>query len=139
YGIGNESGQKLSLQLASSLKATVIQTREVAAGESVGYGRRGILSKDSVIATVSIGYADGYDRRFGNGVGEMILGDATVHTVGDICMDMTMLDVTGVEVREGDEVTVFGAVEKLAETIDTIPYELLTGISQRVKRVYYYG
>jgi len=139
YGIGNEGSQMLSLQPASSLKTTVIQTRKVAAGESVGYGRHGLLSKDSVIATVSIGYADGYDRRFGNGVGQMIIGDAAVHTVGDICMDMTMLDVSGLEVREGDEVTVFGDVEKLAKTIDTIPYELLTGISQRVKRVYYYG
>jgi len=139
YGIGNEGGQMLFLQPASSLKTTVIQTRKVAAGESVGYGRRGLLSRDSVIATVSIGYADGYDRRFGNGVGQMTIGNATVRTVGDICMDMTMLDVSGLDVKEGDEVTVFGNVEKLAKTIGTIPYELLTGISQRVKRVYYYG
>lgn len=139
YGIGNEGGQTLSLQPASSLKTTVIQIRKVAAGESVGYGRKSRLSKDSVIATVSIGYADGYDRRFGNGVGQMIIGNTTVQTVGDICMDMTMLDVSDLKVNEGDEVTVFGDVEKLAKTIGTIPYELLTGVSQRVKRVYYYG
>lgn len=139
YGIGNEGGQSLSLQPASSLKTTVIQTRQVPAGESVGYGRNGMLTKDSTIATVSIGYADGYDRRFGNGVGQMRIGNTTVPTVGDICMDMTMLDISGLEVREGDEVIVFGDVEKLAGTIGTIPYELLTGISQRVKRVYYYG
>jgi alanine racemase len=140
YGIGENQGrQDLPLQSASSLKATVIQTRQVPAGESVGYGRRGILTKDSTIATVSIGYADGYDRRFGNGVGQMVIAGTTVPTVGDVCMDMTMVDVSGLQVREGDEVTVFGDVEKLAKTINTIPYELLTGISQRVKRVYYYG
>lgn len=139
YGIGNDGGPSLSLQQASSLKTTVIQIRKVPAGESVGYGRNGRVTKESVIATVSIGYADGYDRRFGNGVGQMIIGDVPVRTIGDICMDMTMLDVSGLEVQEGDEVTVFGDVEKLAASIGTIPYELLTGISQRVKRVYYYG
>ena len=139
YGIGNEGGQMLALQPASFLKTTVIQTRQVPAGETVGYGRRGVITKDSVIATVGIGYADGYNRRFGNGVGQMTVNGTTVPTVGDICMDMTMLDVSGLDVKEGDEVTVFGDVEKMAASIDTIPYELLTGISQRVKRVYYYG
>src|SRR5690606_27013215 len=123
YGIGNDSGQILSLQPASSLKSTVIQTRKVAAGESVGYGRRGRLSRDSVIATVSIGYADGYDRRFGNGVGQMIVRDTTVHTVVDICIDMTMLDVTGLEVKEGDEVAACGNVEKLATCTGTSAHE----------------
>lgn len=139
YGIGNENGRAGSLQQASSLKTTVIQLRKVPAGETVGYGRKGRIDKDSTIATVGIGYADGYDRRFGNGVGHMLIGNNPVATVGDVCMDMTMLDVTGIDVQEGDEVTVFGDVEALAKSIGTIPYELLTGISHRVKRVYFYG
>ncbi|SKB56359.1 alanine racemase [Parapedobacter luteus] len=139
YGVHNEGHKALVLQQASTLKTTITQIREVPAGESVGYNRSGMLTKDSTIATVNIGYADGYDRRFGNGVGSMMVKGKTVPTVGDICMDMTMLDVSGVDAREGDEVIVFGDVDRLAKTIGTIPYELLTGISQRVKRVYYYG
>ncbi len=136
YGIGGEA--PIPLHPASTLKTNIAQIHRVPAGESVGYGRKGVLLVDSRIATVSIGYADGYDRRFGNGVGRMSIGGKEVPTVGDICMDMTMLDVTGVDAKEGDEVVVFGDVEQMAKAIGTIPYELLTGISQRVKRVYYY-
>lgn len=139
YGVDGNYDSRIQLQAASTLKAVVTQIRRVAAGESVGYNRHGMLIRDSTIATVNIGYADGYDRRFGNGVGHMILRGHMVHTVGDICMDMTMLDITDVEADEGDEVVVFGDVVQLAQTIGTIPYELLAGISQRVKRVYYYG
>src|SRR5690606_25472988 len=92
----------------------------------------------SVIATVNIGYADGYDRRFGNGVGYMLVNGAKAQTVGDICMDMTMLDLNNIDASVGDEVIVFDDIEKQATAIGTIPYELLTGISQRVKRVYHY-
>ena len=93
------------------------------------------------IATVKIGYADGYSRALGNGVGKMLLNGKLVPTIGKICMDMCMLDITGLDVSEEDEVIVFNdqlKVEEIARSINTIPYEILTGISQRVKRVYYY-
>ncbi|SEK65293.1 UDP-N-acetylmuramoyl-tripeptide--D-alanyl-D-alanine ligase [Parapedobacter koreensis] len=139
YGAGSKRSTTLQLQQASTLKTIITQIRQVPAGESVGYSRSGMLTKDSTIATVNIGYADGYDRRFGNGVGHMVVRGEKVPTVGDICMDMAMLDISGVDAREGDEVIVFGDVDQLAKAIGTIPYELLTGISQRVKRVYHYG
>lgn len=139
YGVENKTNSRLYLQQTGTLKTVITQVRRVQAGDSVGYGRRGRLVKESTIATVNIGYADGYDRRFGNGVGYMMVRGGKARTVGDICMDMTMLDLDGIDAKAGDEVVVFGDVEELASTIGTIPYELLTGISQRVKRVYYYG
>ena len=96
------------------------------------------MHRDSVIATVKIGYADGYDRRFGNGVGRMKINGHLVPTVGNICMDMCMLDITDIKAQEGDEVIVFPDLTLAAKQIGTIPYELLTGISSRVKRIYYY-
>ncbi len=93
------------------------------------------------IATVKIGYADGYNRAFGNGVGKMLINGKLVPTIGSICMDMTMLDITGIDVKAGDEAIVFDkehTIMQLAEEINTIPYEILTNISQRVKRVYFY-
>ncbi|MGB4844251.1 MAG: alanine racemase C-terminal domain-containing protein, partial [Ferruginibacter sp.] len=102
--------------------------------------RKGIASKDSVIATVRIGYADGYPRLLSNGVGKMLVSGNAVPVIGNVCMDMTMLDITGVDAAEGDEVIVFGAnlpVSQLAVLAQSIPYEILTGISQRVKRVYF--
>jgi len=139
YGIVSEEKRPLHLQQTSTLKTVITQIRRVPAMDSVGYGRHGRLTRESRIATVNIGYADGYDRRFGNGVGYMKVRGSKVWTVGDICMDMTMLDLGDIDAKEGDEVIVFGDVAELATTIGTIPYELLTGISQRVKRVYYYG
>lgn len=96
------------------------------------------MLRDSQIATVKIGYADGYPRRFGNGVGKMQIQGSKVPTVGSICMDMCMLDVTGLEVRVGDEVDVYPDINKAAADIQTIPYELLVNVSDRVKRIYYY-
>jgi alanine racemase len=93
------------------------------------------------IATVKIGYADGYCRGLGNGKGKMMVRGKIVSTIGKICMDMCMLDISGIEAVEGDEVIVFNdqiKVEDIARDLDTIPYEILTGISQRVKRIYYY-
>jgi alanine racemase len=93
------------------------------------------------IATVKIGYADGYTRSFGNGIGKMKINGQLVPTIGSICMDMCMLDVTGLNVKIGDEVIVFDAehtIVELAQQVNTIPYEILTNISQRVKRVYFY-
>lgn len=138
YGL--DSGSGLDLWPVMQLKTTITQIRQLAAGETVGYGRKGVLSRDSRIATVQIGYADGYDRRFGNGVGYMHVQNHKTPTIGDICMDMSMLDITDFPgIAEGDEVLVYGDVDQLAKRIDTIPYELLVNISQRVKRVYYYG
>lgn len=137
YGI-DTSGKGLGLQEVGMLKTTVTQLRHLPAGETVGYDRSGILHRQSKIATVKIGYADGYDRRLGNGVGKMAIGGHIVSTVGNVCMDMCMLDVTDIDVVEGQEVVVFPDIVQAAKDIGTIPYELLTGISSRVKRVYYY-
>ena len=110
-------------------------------GETVSYNRRGIALQDSIIATVRIGYADGYSRRFGNGTGKMLVNGQLAPVIGTVCMDMAMLDITDIkEAHEGDEVIIFGhqlPVEDVANSIGTIPYEIMTGISQRVKRVYW--
>ncbi|MGZ3751463.1 MAG: bifunctional UDP-N-acetylmuramoyl-tripeptide:D-alanyl-D-alanine ligase/alanine racemase [Mucilaginibacter sp.] len=130
-----------SLQPIASLKTSVSQVRKIQANDTVGYNRNGKLSHAGKIATVRIGYADGYLRAFGNGVGKMIVKGHLVPTVGNISMDMCTLDVSNIDVREGDEVTVFNeelTIEELAREIGTIPYEILTNISQRVKRVYFY-
>ncbi|WP_437918635.1 bifunctional UDP-N-acetylmuramoyl-tripeptide:D-alanyl-D-alanine ligase/alanine racemase [Sphingobacterium sp. LRF_L2] len=137
YGV--DMDHRLGLDTVSTLKTTITQIKELDAGETVGYDRKGVLKRVSRIATVKIGYADGYSRRFGNGVGSMLLNGQRVSTVGSICMDMCMLDVTDVAAREEDEVFVFPDLMEAAKAIDTIPYELLVNISSRVKRVYFYG
>lgn len=137
YGV--DMDRKLeNLEQVSTLRTTVTQLKDLKAGETVGYDRKGVLTRDSRIATVKIGYADGYNRRFGMGVGKMEIHGQQTATVGSICMDMCMLDVTGLDVREGDEVIVFPNVMQAAKDVGTIPYELLVNISGRVKRVYYY-
>jgi len=137
YGIDVER-HDLPIREASSLKTNVTQIKCLQASETVGYNRHGVLHRDSKIATIKIGYADGYDRRFGNGVGKMLVNGFLVPTIGDICMDMCMLDVTDIDVSEEDEVIVYPDIKLAAKSIGTIPYELLTSISQRVKRVYFY-
>ncbi len=140
YGVdGNETMQQ-QLHNVSTLKTTIAQLKEVKSGESVGYNRGSLTTRDSVIATVRIGYADGYPRNLSQGKGRMWVNGHLVPVIGNVCMDMTMLDVTGVPVQEGDTVVVFGEqlpVAQLAAWSGTIAYEILTGISQRVKRVYY--
>jgi alanine racemase len=129
------------LQPITSLKTSISQIKKIAAGETVGYGRKGVMTKDGAIATVRIGYADGYLRAFGNGVGNMLVKGVLVPTIGNVSMDMCMIDVSEVDAKEGDEVIVFNEqhrIEELAQQIGTIPYEILTNISQRVKRVYFY-
>lgn len=136
-GLKNNKG----LQTVAVLKTTITQVKHINANETVGYGRRGLLPGEGTIATVKIGYADGYNRAFGNGVGRMLIKGKLVPTVGVICMDMCMLDVTGLDVKTGDEVVVFNdqlTIAMLAKQIGTIPYEILTNVSQRVKRVYFY-
>ncbi|MEP7142206.1 MAG: bifunctional UDP-N-acetylmuramoyl-tripeptide:D-alanyl-D-alanine ligase/alanine racemase [Ferruginibacter sp.] len=140
YGVDSNADMQEKLKNVSTLKTTISQIKQVAAGQSVGYSRKGTVSKDTVIATVRIGYADGYPRILSNGEGKMWVNGSLVPVIGNVCMDMTMLDITGTGIREGDEVIVFGEalpVNELASGARTIPYEILTGISQRVKRVYY--
>jgi alanine racemase len=129
------------LKPIATLKTTVSQVKKVLAEETIGYNRNGSLRTDGKIATVRIGYADGYRRAFGNGVGKMLVNGVLVPTVGNVSMDMCMLDVSAAEVKEGDEVIVFNEqlrIEELAQQIGTIPYEILTNVSERVKRVYFY-
>lgn len=141
YGVDSAGSHQSELQSVATLRSTVAQIKRLKPGESVSYNRKGVVTKDSVIATVRIGYADGFSRRLGNGVGRMWIKNQLVPVIGTVCMDMTMIDVTGVEdVREGDDVIIFGKelpVQQLAAWAGTIPYEVMTGISQRVKRVYF--
>lgn len=141
YGIAHSGLMAGRLRTVSTLKTTVSQLRELPAGETVGYGRAGRVDSPRTIATVAIGYADGYMRCLGGGRGQMWLRGHLAPVIGQVCMDMVMLDVTGIPgVAEGDEVVVFGerpSLEELAAAAGTIPYELMTGVSQRVKRVYF--
>lgn len=139
YGV--DSANHLALDVVSTLKSTIAQVKQLKAGETVGYNRKGIVTKDSLIATVCIGYADGYRRELGNGRSHMFLHGQLVPVIGNVCMDMTMIDVTGIgNVQPGDEVEIFGkniSIQYIAKKCNTIPYEIMTGISQRVKRVYF--
>ncbi|WP_374164457.1 bifunctional UDP-N-acetylmuramoyl-tripeptide:D-alanyl-D-alanine ligase/alanine racemase [Arcticibacter sp. MXS-1] len=142
YGVDSVFGSSGSpLEPVARLKTSISQIKQLKKGDAVGYNRKGVMPHNGQVATVKIGYADGYDRKLGNGIGKMLVNGVPVPTIGNICMDMCMLDITGVEAREGDEVIVFNEqlpVQELARLLGTIPYEVLTGISQRVKRVYYY-
>ena len=139
YGI-DTGNSGMPLVEAVSLKTTIAQIRQVKAGESVGYGRKAILSRDSRIATIRLGYADGFPRALGNGKATVQIRGREYPTVGNVCMDMTMIDITGsAEIGLDDEVLVFGSghsIRKLAAAAGTIPYEIMTGISQRVPRIY---
>lgn len=138
YGFDMGTGG-LALEEVGQLRTTITQIKNLKAGDTVGYDRQGVLLRDSRIATVKIGYADGYDRRFGNGVGQMMVKGSLVPTVGHICMDMCMIDVTDVSAVEEDEVLVYPDLKVAAVAIGTIPYELLVNVSSRVKRMYFYG
>lgn len=141
YGVDSTHSQKLNLQTVATLRSTVAQIKHLKKGESVSYNRRTIVNQDSVIATIRIGYADGYPRRLGNGIGKIWIKGKLAPVVGVVCMDMIMLDITNMPgIQEGDDVIIFGnqlTVQQLAQWADTIPYEIMTGISQRVKRVYF--
>jgi alanine racemase len=141
YGVDPALRDKATLREVSTLKTTVAQVRRIRAGETVGYNRKSTLSRDSVIATIRIGYADGFPRSLGNGAGKVWLKGTLAPVIGSICMDMTMVDVTDIPgVAAGEEVILFGKelpIRDLAEWADTIPYEIMTGISQRVQRIYF--
>ena len=141
YGIDPAGSDKVELQEVSTLKTTIAQIKHLHPGDTIGYNRKGIAAAGTVTATVRIGYADGYSRSFGNGVGKMWVKGRLAPTIGIVAMDMTMIDITGIpDVKEGDEVIVFGkelSVSQLAAWSQTIPYEILTSVSQRVKRIYF--
>ena len=140
YGIDADTKMQDRLQNVTTLKTTISQVKKIKQGESIGYSRSAVASEDKVIATVRIGYADGYPRILSNGVGYMLVNGMPAPVIGKICMDMTMLDITGIEAEEEDEVIVFGEalpVHNLALWAQTIEYEILTNISQRVRRVYF--
>ena len=141
YGIRTLfDGSEDTLKPVSALRSIIISIKEWPTGTTVGYGRHGVLQRDSRIATVNIGYADGFDRHFGNGRVNMWVSGKPCPTVGNVCMDAVMIDVTDVPCKVGDTVEIFGEhlpVEQLSEARGTIPYEILTSIAPRVKRVYY--
>jgi alanine racemase len=140
YGIDGSGALQKKLKQIGTLKTTIAQIKNVRAGESVGYGRRFRAEADTRIATISIGYADGYPRNLGNGKAHVLLHGKEAKVTGVVCMDMCMIDISHIpEAKEGDEVIVFGAelpITQIADWAETIPYEIMTGISQRVKRVY---
>ena len=140
YGISSFPEHQSKLQTVSELKTTISQIKQVQAHDSVGYSRLEMPTREITIATVPIGYADGLRRSLGRRKGHMLINGRKAPIVGNICMDMCMLDITDIDAEEGDEVIVFGKelpIQKFAKLMDTIPYEALTGISPRVKRVYY--
>ncbi len=140
FGMDNDAEIQARLRNVTTLKTSISQIKHVKKGESVGYSRSAVADADKVIATVRIGYADGYPRLLSNGVGAMLVNGQEAKVMGRVCMDMTMLDVTGLGAFEEDEVIVFGEglpVHKLAGWAQTIDYEILTNISGRVRRVYF--
>ena len=139
YGI-SPIEENPNLRQISTLKTIILQLRDVPADETVGYSRRGTLKRDSRIAALPIGYADGLNRRLGNGKGYCIVNGKRAPYIGNICMDVCMIDVTGIDCKEGDVVEIFGPqlpVTTVADWLETIPYEVLTSVSERIKRVYY--
>ena len=140
YGVPTCDADKGALQPVVSLKTTINQIKHIPAGDSIGYNRHGRAEKDMRIGIVPIGYADGLSRLLGNGNGKFYINGQQVPVVGDICMDMCMLDLTHVEAAEGDTVVIFDAdhdIADIAKACQTIPYEIMTRVSQRVKRVYF--
>ncbi|MEO1651992.1 MAG: alanine racemase, partial [Bacteroidota bacterium] len=140
YGVEASQLYPDRLRPVSKLKTYISQIKSIKKGQTIGYGRRGVAPADTRIATIAIGYADGFSRRLSNGKGEVLVNGKRVPVLGNVCMDMTMIDLMDVEAQEGDEVIIFGeelSLDHLAQKLGTIPYEILTSIGERVKRVYY--
>ncbi len=139
YGVGNN--EQSDIQPLLTLKTIILQLKKVQANDTIGYSRKGKLFRDSVIATIPIGYADGLRRHLSNGKGYVLINGKKAPIIGNVCMDISMVDVSDIaDVKEGDSVIVIGdkiSIQEVAKLSDTIPYEILTGISQRVKRIYY--
>lgn len=140
YGINPTETKQNSLQPVATLKSIISQIKLIKAGDTIGYGRKSRAVEATKIATIAIGYADGYSRAFSQGVGVVLINGKRAKVVGNVCMDMTMIDITGMEAKEGDEVILFGgglSIYEVAAAIKTIPYEILTNTSERVKRVFW--
>ncbi len=140
YGISSDEQEQRHLQTIGTLKTTITQIKNIAEGDTVGYSRKGKAKGGMQTATVAIGYADGLSRKLSNGVGKMLVNGKIAPIIGTVCMDMCMLDITNIDANEGDEVIVFGKdypITQIAKDTGTIPYEILTNVSQRVKRVYF--
>jgi alanine racemase len=139
YGIDPTDDRVHDLRPVATLKTLISQIKQISPGETIGYGRKGVASSVLRIATIAIGYADGYNRALSGGVGEVLIKGKRAKVIGNVCMDMTMVDVTDLDAEEGDEVILFGQglpIQEVAEKIRTIPYEILTNTSGRVKRVF---
>jgi alanine racemase len=140
YGVAANEEEQKQLQHVSTLKTVISQIKHIPKGDTVGYDRNYTAERETVVATIPVGYADGLNRHFGNGCGHVIVNGLPAPVIGSICMDMCMVDITGIEAEENDEVIIFGKeqpITTVAKVLDTIPYEVLTGISRRVKRIYY--
>lgn len=140
YGVNPTSEPNQNLRPAATLKTIISQIKKIESGRTIGYGRWGKAETGKTIATIAIGYADGFSRAFSRGKGKVFVNGKVVPVIGNVCMDMTMIDITGVEAKEGDEVIIFGdalPIQQVAESIGTIPYEILTNTSERVKRVFF--
>ncbi|WP_396155889.1 bifunctional UDP-N-acetylmuramoyl-tripeptide:D-alanyl-D-alanine ligase/alanine racemase [Flavobacterium sp.] len=140
YGISNDAEEQKELEIVGTLKSVISQIRTIEKDESVGYGRRFIATETTKIATIPIGYADGISRAWGQGVGYVLINNTPAKIIGSICMDMLMVNITGIDCKEGNTVIIFGenpTVNFMAKKLNTIPYEILTSISQRVKRVFF--
>lgn len=139
YGVDPTDNKISQLKPVATLKTIISQIKNVKQGETIGYGRKGRAERDITIATIAIGYADGFSRAFSNGAGEVLVNNHHAKVIGNVCMDMTMIDITGIKASEGDEVILFGKehpIQQVAARIKTIPYEILTSTSERVKRVF---
>ena len=135
-----EDGTQDDLKQVSSLTTTIISIKEWPEGTSIGFNRRGMCKRQSRIATIPVGYADGINRHLGNGKMQVLINGVRCPSIGNVCMDQCMIDVTDADCHVGDRVEIFGPnipVAEIANTLDTIPYEILTSISSRVKRVYF--
>jgi alanine racemase len=140
YGIADDEHMQHQLQEVATLKSRIAQIKTIASGESVGSSRNFVATSPMKIGIINIGYADGYPRNLGNGIAHVLIHNQAAKIIGNICMDLCMIDLTNIEsVQEGDVVVLFNKdlpIQQLAKWANTIPYEIMTGISQRVKRVY---
>lgn len=140
YGVAINPEEQKSLENVTTMKSSISQVKHIKAGDTIGYNRSGKVLKDMNIAIIPVGYADGLSRLLGNGKGKLFINGNFAPFVGDISMDMCMVDVTNIIAKEGDTVIIFGKEQPIAEMakdMKTIPYEILTGISRRVKRIYF--
>ncbi|CAN5539833.1 bifunctional UDP-N-acetylmuramoyl-tripeptide:D-alanyl-D-alanine ligase/alanine racemase [soil metagenome] len=140
YGVDPTEAVNANLKPVASIKTVISQIKHIKAGETIGYGRKGKAEKDMKLATLAIGYADGFSRSFSGGKGKVMIHGQLAPVMGNVCMDMTMVDITPITAAEGDEAIIFGPglpIQQVAAWGNTIPYEILTNTSERVKRVYY--